>query len=93
MQALVVPTATTHDLTALTWAERPMPTLQADEVLLKTQAVGLNPVDYKLVTGPHPDWTLQESSKPLGARLPHLHLVSASADTATSPLTVVLPNT
>ncbi|MFB9769168.1 zinc-binding dehydrogenase [Lactiplantibacillus modestisalitolerans] len=56
MQALVVPTATTHTLRALQWQERPMPAVGRDDVLIKTQAVGLNPVDYKLVTEPHPQW-------------------------------------
>ncbi len=82
MQALVVPTATTHDLTDLTWAERPMPTLQADEVLLKTQAVGLNPVDYKLVTGPHPDWTYPHT---LGLDVAGIIEAVGSAVTAFTP--------
>ncbi|MDT6966455.1 alcohol dehydrogenase catalytic domain-containing protein [Lactiplantibacillus pentosus] len=33
-----------------------MPELGADEVLIKTQAVGLNPVDYKLVLGGDDAW-------------------------------------
>ncbi|CAJ1224716.1 zinc-binding dehydrogenase [Lactiplantibacillus xiangfangensis] len=57
MQALVVPTASAHRLTDLEWQERPMPTIEPNEVLIKTQSVGLNPVDYKVFTGPHPDWT------------------------------------
>ncbi|RRK10934.1 alcohol dehydrogenase [Lactiplantibacillus garii] len=57
MQALVVPTATLHTLSDLEWQERPMPVLKPDEVLIKTQSVGLNPVDYKVVTGDHPTWT------------------------------------
>ncbi|CAM3197459.1 zinc-binding dehydrogenase [Lactiplantibacillus plajomi] len=56
MQALVVPNSTCHSLTELEWQERPMPTISADDVLIKPQAVGLNPVDYKVFTGPHPDW-------------------------------------
>lgn len=57
MQALVVPSATTHTLAEIAWQERPMPDLQPNEVLIKTQAVGLNPVDFKVFTGPHPAWS------------------------------------
>lgn len=34
-----------------------MPDLQPNEVLVKTQAVGLNPVDFKVFTGTHPAWS------------------------------------
>lgn len=56
MQALVVPTSAAHTLDELQWQERPMPELAPDAVLIKTQAVGLNPVDDKLITGAHPAW-------------------------------------
>ena len=49
MQALVVPQAGQTQLTQLRWMERPIPTPQAGEVLVRTRAVGLNPVDYKVV--------------------------------------------
>lgn len=56
MQALVVPAPSDRSLEQLEWQERPMPELGADEVLIKTQAVGLNPVDYKLVLGGDDAW-------------------------------------
>lgn len=49
MQALVVPQAGQTQLTQLKWIERPIPTPRAGEVLVRTRAVGLNPVDYKVV--------------------------------------------
>ena len=49
MQALVVPDPSAQTMEQLQWQERPMPNLGPTEVLIKTQAVGLNPVDFKLV--------------------------------------------
>lgn len=49
MQALVVPQAGDQQLTQLKWIERPVPTPQAGEILIQTRAVGLNPVDYKVI--------------------------------------------
>ena len=57
MKALVVPTADDKILSALTWIDRPQPTPGAKEVLVKVHALGLNPVDVKLVTGGNAEWT------------------------------------
>ena len=56
MKALVVPTADDKTLSALTWIDRPQPTPGAKEVLVRVHAVGLNPVDVKLVTGGNASW-------------------------------------
>lgn len=56
MKALVVPTADDKTLSALTWIDRPQPTPGPKEVLVKVHAVGLNPVDVKLVAGGNVSW-------------------------------------
>ncbi|MCM2629215.1 alcohol dehydrogenase catalytic domain-containing protein [Lactiplantibacillus plantarum] len=56
MQALVVPDPSAQTMKQLQWQERPMPNLGPTEVLIKTQAVGLNPVDFKLVTAGNAAW-------------------------------------
>jgi len=56
MQALVVPNSSAQSLDQLTWQERPMPALGPNEVLIKTQVVGLNPVDFKLVLNGNAAW-------------------------------------
>lgn len=56
MKALVVPNKDIHTIKEVEWQERPKPELKADEVLIKTMAVGLNPVDYKVFTSSHPNW-------------------------------------
>lgn len=56
MKALVVPTSDDKTLSALTWIDRPQPTPGAEEVLVKVHAVGLNPVDVKLVAGGNSEW-------------------------------------
>lgn len=56
MQALVVPNVKSRALTQLTWTERPVPTPGPNAVLIKVQAVGLNPVDYKVVEGGVAAW-------------------------------------
>lgn len=57
MQAFVVPTATSRTIDGLVWQERPVPTPGAGEVLIRTRAVGLNPVDYKVVEEGVAAWT------------------------------------
>ena len=56
MQALVVPDPSAQTMKQLQWQERPMPNLGPTEVLIKTQAVGLNPVDFKLVAAGNAAW-------------------------------------
>lgn len=56
MQALYVNSATAHELSALTLGEQPQPQPAADEVLVRVHAVGLNPVDYKLVEEGNTNW-------------------------------------
>lgn len=56
MQALVVPTTDTKTLAGLTWQIRPQPLPGRDQVLIRVQAVGLNPVDVKLVAGGDAAW-------------------------------------
>ena len=56
MQALVVPDSSARTIEQLQWQERPMPDLGPDDVLIKTQAVGLNPVDFKLVMSGNSAW-------------------------------------
>lgn len=56
MQALVVPDPSAQTMEQLQWQERPMPNLGPTEVLIKTQAVGLNPVDFKLVAAGNAAW-------------------------------------
>jgi NADPH:quinone reductase and related Zn-dependent oxidoreductases len=57
MQAFVVPTATSRTIDGLAWQERPVPMPGAGEVLIRTHAVGLNPVDYKVVEEGVAAWT------------------------------------
>lgn len=57
MKALVVKSPSIHSLDQLEIADRPQPTAQASQVLVKVHAVGLNPVDYKLVEGGVDSWT------------------------------------
>lgn len=56
MQALVVPTKAARKLTDLTWTARPIPQPGPDQVLIRTQAVGLNPVDYKVIEAGVAGW-------------------------------------
>ncbi|MDH5107020.1 zinc-binding dehydrogenase [Lentilactobacillus diolivorans] len=56
MQALVVPDPSAQTMEQLQWQERPMPNLGPTEVLIKTPAVGLNPVDFKLVAAGNAAW-------------------------------------
>lgn len=57
MQALVITGPKQRDLADLTWVRRPTPRPRPDEVLIATKAVGLNPVDEKLVASGHMAWT------------------------------------
>lgn len=57
MKALVVNNSAVHSIDALTITEVPKPTPQANEVLIEVHAVGLNPVDYKIVEGGIDAWT------------------------------------
>lgn len=57
MKALVVKGQSVHSLDQLEIAERPRPTAKAGQVLVKVHAVGLNPVDYKLVEGGVDSWS------------------------------------
>lgn len=49
MKALVVEKATDRSLRELNFVDVPVPTPAEHEVLIKVHAVGLNPVDYKIV--------------------------------------------
>lgn len=57
MKALVVPEPAAKTLQQLEWTNRSMPNPKADEVLIRTRAVGLNPVDVKIVFNGYFDWT------------------------------------
>jgi NADPH:quinone reductase-like Zn-dependent oxidoreductase len=56
MHALVVPNKNNHSLTELEWQTVANPTPVADEVLVQTKAVGLNPVDYKVIESGNDNW-------------------------------------
>ena len=56
MQALVVPQASKKTLAGLRWQEVAVPQPAAREVLIAVQAVGLNPIDVKLVKAGNPAW-------------------------------------
>lgn len=56
MRALVVKSPNVHSLDQLEIIDRPQPTAKAGQVLVKVHAVGLNPVDYKLVEGGVESW-------------------------------------
>ena len=56
MQALVVPEAGAQTLSSLRWTNRPQPQPGPGQVLVQTHAVGLNPVDVKLVAGGNSAW-------------------------------------
>ncbi|MFC6170020.1 zinc-binding dehydrogenase [Loigolactobacillus jiayinensis] len=56
MRAIYLNTATDHGLDALTIGERPQPQPAAEEILVRVHAVGLNPVDYKLIEGGNKKW-------------------------------------
>ncbi|WP_243676940.1 hypothetical protein [Secundilactobacillus collinoides] len=58
MKALVVPEPAAKTLQQLEWTNRSMPNPKADEVLIRTRAVGLNPVDVKIVFNGYFDWTI-----------------------------------
>lgn len=49
MKALVVPELSAKKIAQLEWQDVSKPEPKADEVLIKTVAVGLNPVDYKII--------------------------------------------
>lgn len=57
MRALVVKDSSIHSLDQVVIEDRPQPTAQVGQVLIKVHAVGLNPVDYKLVEGGVENWT------------------------------------
>ncbi|WP_125707046.1 zinc-binding dehydrogenase [Companilactobacillus zhongbaensis] len=57
MKALVVPNQNATTISQLEVTEVTVPDISADEILIKLHAVGLNPVDFKLVAGHHPNWT------------------------------------
>lgn len=57
MKALVVPNKSATKITNLEIQEVPTPEIGDEEILIKLHAVGLNPVDFKLVQGHHPAWT------------------------------------
>lgn len=57
MQAWVLQNQTDQQISALKLTEISQPVLEADEVLVKVHANGLNPVDYKLVEGGVASWT------------------------------------
>ncbi|WP_461215090.1 alcohol dehydrogenase catalytic domain-containing protein [Lacticaseibacillus sp. GG6-2] len=56
MQALVVPNQNAKTLAALQWQDVPTPAPGADEVLIEVKAVGLNPVDAKVVARSNAAW-------------------------------------
>lgn len=57
MKAYVVPNADVTTLEGVKLADVPKPSAAPGEVLVKVKAVGLNPVDWKLVAGHNPAWT------------------------------------
>lgn len=57
MQALVVPNNHCRQINELTITDVPTPQPGPQEVLIKVHAVGLNPVDYKIVESGITDWT------------------------------------
>ncbi|KRM87429.1 alcohol dehydrogenase catalytic domain-containing protein [Lacticaseibacillus thailandensis] len=56
MRALVVTASDQRTIEALTWTDRPVPQPGPEQVLVRTAAVGLNPVDYKVVQAGNPAW-------------------------------------
>lgn len=57
MKALVVADPDDKTIASLKFADVQVPTPTANQVLVKVHAVGLNPVDYKVVEGGVPAWT------------------------------------
>jgi NADPH:quinone reductase-like Zn-dependent oxidoreductase len=57
MKALVIPTPEIKQINGLKIQDLAIPDIHEDEILVKLHAVGLNPVDFKLVSGHHPNWT------------------------------------
>ncbi|WP_125768960.1 zinc-binding dehydrogenase [Companilactobacillus furfuricola] len=57
MKALVVPSKESRNVSQLKIMDVAIPEITDDEILIKLHAVGLNPVDFKLVEGHHPAWT------------------------------------
>lgn len=56
MKAFVVPEPNAKTLSALKWIDQPVPTPEPGQVLVQTHAVGLNPVDVKLVAAGNAAW-------------------------------------
>lgn len=56
MKALVVPDPSCEQLSQLEIQDVELPKINEDEIQIKLHAVGLNPVDFKLVQGHHPAW-------------------------------------
>ncbi|HJF53724.1 MAG TPA: zinc-binding dehydrogenase [Limosilactobacillus coleohominis] len=57
MKALVVPDSNCHSIKDLQIMDVPVPTVTDNQVLVKVHAVGLNPVDYKIVESGIDSWT------------------------------------
>lgn len=57
MKALVVNNPAVHSIDELSITEVPKPIPEANEVLIRVHAVGLNPVDYKVVEDGVDAWT------------------------------------
>ncbi|KRN29561.1 oxidoreductase [Lactobacillus selangorensis] len=57
MQALVVKTPQSKTIAQLVWQEVAVPTPGPDELQIAVKAVGLNPVDYKVIAAGNSDWT------------------------------------
>lgn len=57
MKALVVASQSDQTISSLQITDVEKPTPAANEVLVKVHAVGLNPVDYKVVEGGVPSWS------------------------------------
>ncbi|WP_125587903.1 zinc-binding dehydrogenase [Companilactobacillus jidongensis] len=56
MKALVVPSSTTKKISDIKLVDTDKPVIKEDEVMIKVHALGLNPVDYKLVEGHNSAW-------------------------------------
>ncbi|KRK79731.1 zinc-binding dehydrogenase [Companilactobacillus nodensis] len=56
MKALVVPSSTAKEISNIKLIDMDKPVINNDEVMIRVHALGLNPVDYKLVKGHNTAW-------------------------------------